>query len=42
MNPPNSNVSVAILRNIGFVFASGDLKDIRDLIIQDKVATPAT
>ena len=27
--------------NIGFVFTSGDLKDIRDLIIQNKVAAPA-
>ena len=27
--------------NIGFVFTSGDLKDIRDLIIENKVAAPA-
>ncbi|KAF8501260.1 60S acidic ribosomal protein P0 [Gautieria morchelliformis] len=27
--------------NIGFVFTSGDLKDIRDLIIANKVAAPA-
>src|ERR1700743_3626250 len=27
--------------NIGFVFTSGDLKDIRDLIVQNKVAAPA-
>jgi len=27
--------------NIGFVFTSGDLKDIRDLIISNKVAAPA-
>jgi len=27
--------------NIGFVFTSGDLKDIRDLIVENKVAAPA-
>lgn len=27
--------------NIGFVFTSGDLKDVRDLIIENKVAAPA-
>ncbi|GAA5830777.1 hypothetical protein JCM11251_001071 [Rhodosporidiobolus azoricus] len=27
--------------NVGFVFTSGDLKDIRDLIISNKVAAPA-
>ena len=27
--------------NIGFVFTSDDLKDIRDLIVQNKVAVPA-
>jgi large subunit ribosomal protein LP0 len=27
--------------NVGFVFTSGDLKEIRDVIVQNKVAAPA-
>nr|GFD60546.1 60S acidic ribosomal protein P0-like [Tanacetum cinerariifolium] len=27
--------------NIGFVFTSGDLKDIREIIVSNKVAAPA-
>jgi hypothetical protein len=41
-NTPSSNVPSPTSRdNIGFVFTSGDLKDIRGLIIQNKVVAPA-
>ena len=40
-NPQFERLLPHVRGNIGFVFTSGDLKDIRDLIIQNKVAAPA-
>jgi large subunit ribosomal protein LP0 len=40
-NPQFERLLPHVRGNIGFVFTSGDLKDIRDLIIENKVAAPA-
>jgi large subunit ribosomal protein LP0 len=40
-NPQFERLLPHVRGNIGFVFTSGDLKDVRDLIIENKVAAPA-
>jgi large subunit ribosomal protein LP0 len=40
-NPQYERLLPHIRGNIGFVFTSGDLKDVRDIIVANKVAAPA-
>jgi large subunit ribosomal protein LP0 len=40
-NPQYERILPLVRGNIGFVFTSGDLKDVRDIITANKVAAPA-
>lgn len=40
-NPQYERLLPLVKGNIGFVFTSGDLKDVRDIITSNKVAAPA-
>jgi len=39
--PDYEKVLPALVENVGFVFTNGDLKEIRDLLLSNKVAAPA-
>jgi large subunit ribosomal protein LP0 len=39
--PDYEKVLPALVENVGFVFTNGDLKEIRDLLVSNKVAAPA-
>merc|ERR1711881_124750 len=39
--PDYEKVLPALVQNVGFVFTNGDLKEVRDMLLENKVAAPA-